>query len=89
VGSLFQKTETEKQVEKYEEKSEVADARIAHLERKKIERNLKKSEGKDWKKILGIIGKMRPRVDKEAVQTLYSMGSDLREQSEPGKLRKL
>jgi len=78
--SIFSKKEKELELAKLEDETAGVKASIA--QRKALEREAKKTEGKDWKKVLGLVGKIKP--DMETIHTLYSFNAPaLREGTKP------
>ena len=77
----------EKELAKLEIEEEIAGKKRAIAEQRAIEKKMKKSEGRDWKKILGIVRGLKP--DREVLQDLYTVGGDLKEYSNPNRLRRL
>ncbi len=77
----------EQKLERLAVDEQIADKKSKIAERRKLEKGFKKGEGRDWKKILGVARGLKP--DQEVIQTLYAAGGDLKEYSEPGKLRRL
>ena len=74
-------------IQKIEEETELVEKRISLKEKKRIERQLKNEEGEGWKKVVGIIGRLK--ADPEQLQNLYASGRDLKDASIPrmGKMR--
>ena len=79
--------EAEKTLERLEIEEKVEEKRLSIKQKKHAERQLRDEEGSGWKKVLGIVGKLK--MDKEQVQTLFSQGKDLKELSKPriGRMR--
>lgn len=73
--------EKEKTLEKLSIEDEVEEKRLSIAQKRHIEKQLKSEEGIGWKKVMGIIGKLK--MDKEQAQTLFSQGHELRELSKP------
>jgi len=79
-------------LDELEVEDEIESHRMSIAQKKAIEREMKQRHGRDWKKVLGLVGKgirnIRPNM--EAVQTLYGVGlggEKLRSQRKPRRLR--
>ena len=79
--------EKEKKLEQLELDERIAEKRKNIAERRRVEKQMKKGEGHNWRKTLGIIKGLKP--DKEILQDLYAVGGDLKEYSNPNRLRRL
>ena len=77
----------EKILERLEFDEKIAGKEKTIAEQKRLTKQMKKGEGRDWKKILGVVKGLKP--DKEAIQDLYTIGGDLKEMSNPKRLRRL
>jgi len=81
----------EQQLEELGYDEAIAEKRRSISEKKKMEKAYKKTEGRDWKKVMGVVKGLRP--NKEAIHDLYGMGGgnedSLREMSNPSRLRRL
>jgi hypothetical protein len=78
--------EKEKKLEHLKLDEEIAETQMSIAQKKAVEREMKQKFGRDWKKILGIKG----GINKESLQTMYSMNPDLKDLNRPGnKLKKL
>jgi len=73
--------EQEKTLERLSIEDEVEEKRLSIAQKKHIEKELRNQEGIGWKKVMGIVGKLK--MDKEQAQTLFSQNRDLRELSIP------
>ena len=73
--------EKEKALERLGIEDEVEEKRLSIAQKKHLEKELKDSEGTGWKKVVGIVGKLK--MDKEQMQTLFSQGHELRDLSRP------
>ena len=78
--------EKEKQLELEKVEDEIQGYRTSRAEKKAMEKKMRAEYGRDWKKILGMAGKL---MDSETKQSLYSINPQLRELTRPGKLRRL
>ena len=77
----------EKELAKLELDEEIAGKRRSIAEQRAIEKKMKHSEGRDWKKILGVVKGLASNPEK--LQDLYGVSGDLKEYSRPSKLRRL
>jgi len=83
----------EKLLEELEVEEEISQKRMTIAQRKALEREARRTHGRDWKKVLGITWKairgLKP--DMETTQTLYGVGLGgkvLREQGDPRRFKK-
>ena len=77
----------ERTLERLRVDDEIAGERMNIAQKRAVEREMKQKYGRDWKKILGYVGKLKP--NREAIQDLYSVNPELRELSNPRGLKKL
>jgi len=77
----------ERQVENLRLDNEVQAEKTALAEKKALEKRMKKTEGKDWKKLLGVVRGIHP--NREALHDLYGVSPELKEYTKPNSLRKL
>jgi len=80
----------EQKLERLELDERIAEKEKNIAERRRIAKQMKRGEGKDWKKILGVVRAIRP--NQETIQTLYSLGGgpeSLKEMGSPKRLRRL
>ena len=73
--------EQEKTLERLEIAEQVEEKRLSIKQKKHLAKQLRSEEGIGWKKVMGIVGKLK--MDKEQAQTLFSQNRDLRELSIP------
>jgi len=89
VEGIFKKKEKELEELGYDEA--ISEKRRSIAEKKRAERDFRKREGRDWKKVLGVVKAIKP--NRESIHDLYGMGgggeSSLRDMSKPDKLRRL
>ena len=87
---LFDKdtiNDKERKLASLEVDKRISEERRAIAEQKALEKKMKKGEGKDWKKMLGVVKGLG--ANKEALQNLYAINPELKEMSKPGKFRRL
>ena len=80
----------EKKLERLALDERIAEKQQSIAEKKRVEKQMKRGEGKDWKKVLGVVKHIRP--NREAIQDLYTLGGgseSLREMGSPKRLRRL
>lgn len=80
--------EKEQELAELDVDNEIAGKRAEIAEKKKLEREMKKKYGPDWRKILGIVRGIKP--NKEVIEDLYiASGSTdrMRDMSRPDKVR--
>lgn len=76
----------EKRLEREKVEDEIDTVRLSRAQKKALEREARQSHGRDWKKVLGFVGKSI-RVNKETLQTLHGMGitqDEARDLNRPG-----
>lgn len=74
----------ERELEHLRVQAEIEDTKARIEEKKAYERQMKKVEGKDWKKMFGSAMKsVRP--NQEAIQDMYSINPALRDLNRPGR----
>ena len=71
--------EKEKTLERMDLDNQIEEKRLSVAQKKHLEKELRDQEGSGFKKVLGLIGKLK--MGPEQVQTLRSQGHDLRELS--------
>ena len=67
----------EDELERLEIDDRIAERRRSIAERKALERQAKRQYGSNWRKVVGLVGKIKP--DEEVIQTLYSVNPGLGE----------
>lgn len=71
----------ERELEGLKLEKEMAGERSEIATRKALERDAKARHGRDWRKIIGAVGSLKP--NQEAIQSLYAAGGDLKELNKP------
>lgn len=69
----------ERKLESLKLDEDIAETQMSIAQKKAVEHEMKAKYGKDWKKLLGIKG----MINKDTMQTLYTMNPDLRELNRP------
>ena len=81
----------EKVLERLKVDDEIESEKLSISQKKALEHEAKQKYGRDWKKVLGFVGKSI-RINKETLQTLHGLGvgheSELRDLNRPGGLRR-
>ena len=77
----------ERLLDELEVDDEIESKRVSIAQKKAVEREMKRKYGRDWKKVLGLVGKLKP--NREAIQDLYSFNPELKELNRPVGFRKL
>ena len=79
--------EKERSIEKLKLENEEASERVSLEEKKALIKDAKAKYGRDWKKVLGVLGKgiLSIRPDPEKIHDLY--GLDLGELREAGRMK--
>ena len=75
------------ELDKLEMDDEIASRRMSIAQKKAVEREMRRKYGRDWRKVLGLVGKLKP--NSEALQDLYTVNPELRDLNNPGRLRRL
>jgi len=84
MGDLDSKFE---QLEESKIDEELATRKASIAQKKALERQAKQDLGPNWKKILGVVGKIK--INSEALHTMYGNGlGDLRDMNNPSKFNK-
>lgn len=78
--------EKEQELEEMRLKNQIQDQRTSMAEKKAMERRMKKLEGRDWKRVLGLIKGLKP--DREVLQDFYGVNPALREGHNPRGFRR-
>ena len=79
-------SEKERQLEIVKLDSEIEQHRLSIEEKRALERAMRKQEGRNWRKILGVVKGMRP--NPEVVHDLYTINPALRELAKPPSVRR-
>lgn len=77
----------ERDLELLEVDDQIAERRMSISQKKAIEKEMRAKHGRNWRQVLGLVGKLR--VSSDSMQDLYSVNPELRDLSRPGKLRRL
>ena len=66
---------------------EIAQERVSASEARMLERLMRKRYGPNWRRILGVVGKLGP--NSETVHNLYTVNPELRELAKPPSVRRM
>ena len=77
----------ERVLERLKLDDEIETQKMSISQKKAVEAQMRKTHGRDWKKLLNIGSLVRPNM--EVVHDLYSVNPELKELSRPGPMRKL
>lgn len=78
----------ERELDKLAVEDEIATKRVSLAQKRALEKSARAQYGRDWKKVLGLVGKVK--VNKDTMQTMHGLGlggDELREMSKPPKMR--